>query len=243
MPVRPADRLIIALDFPGLAEALALVERTGPEVLWYKVGLELFSAAGPEAVRALIGRGKQVFLDLKLHDIPNTVARAAGHAATLGVELIDLHVAAGESAMRAAAGAVREATTDGRRPKLLGVTVLTSAVRADPLGDPLDEQGLARTAAERAEAARAAGLDGVVAPARAISEIRRRCGDEFLILTPGIRPAGAARGDQRWTATPAEAVRAGARWIVVGRPIIAAPDPAEAARRILQEMEQGTAGD
>jgi len=236
-PVSAADRLVIALDVPDLREALALAARIGPEVLWYKVGLELFSAAGPEAVRALVGEGRRVFLDLKLHDIPTTVARAARQGARLGAELIDLHTAAGEEAMRAAALAVREAEPEeGKRPKLLGVTVLTSAQRLDPGADRLDPAGLVRAAAARAEAARAAGLDGVVAPAAALEEIRARCGAGFPVLTPGIRPAGAARADQRWTATPAEALRAGARWLVVGRPVTGAPEPARAAAAILEEI-------
>ena len=241
MPVRASDRLVIALDYPGLAEALAFVRRAGPAVLWYKVGLELFTAAGPEAVRALTGEGKRVFLDLKLHDIPNTVARAARQAAVLGADLLDVHVAAGEEAMRAAVSAVREAAPAGRAPLLLGVTVLTSAQRVDAGGEPLDPAGLVTAVVERAQRAQAAGLDGVVAPAAAIAEIGRSCGPGFPILTPGIRPAGAARGDQRWTATPGEALRAGARWIVVGRPITAAADPAGAAGEILAELDRAAA--
>ena len=236
-----AQRLVVALDVPDLAGALALVGRIGPGVQWYKVGLELFSAAGPDAVRALVERGRSVFLDLKLHDIPTTVARAARQAARLGAELIDLHTVAGEEAMRAAAESVAEAARGGARPLLLGVTVLTSAQHLDPGAAPLDPAGLVRAAAARAEAARAAGLDGVVAPAAALAEIRARCGAAFPVLTPGIRPAGAAAGDQRWTATPAEALRAGARWLVVGRPVTGAPDPARAAGAILDEIARAAA--
>ena len=236
MTVRAKDRLVIALDYPNLADALALVKRAGPEVLWYKVGLELFTVAGTEAVRALTGEGKRVFLDLKLHDIPNTVARAAARAASLGVSLIDLHIAAGEEAMRMAAGAVRDAVPAGEAPLLLGVTVLTSAKRADS-GAEMDADALMAEVAARALRAKQCGLGGVVAPVTALPAIQSLC-PGFPVLTPGIRPAGAAKGDQQWTATPAQAVRAGARWLVVGRPITGAPDPAQAAREILAEMDE-----
>jgi orotidine-5'-phosphate decarboxylase len=224
----PREQLIVALDAPGLVEARSLLARLGDSVLWYKIGLELFTAAGPEAVRAVKGEGKRVFLDLKLHDIPNTVARAAARGAALGADLVDVHVAAGAEALRAAADAVREGAPP-QACRLLGVTVLTSAAG-------LTADGLLDEVLRRAETARAAGLDGVVCPAAATPDVRRRCGDSFLVLNPGIRPAGAARGDQQWVATPAAAVRAGARWLVVGRPITAQPDPAAAARAILEEL-------
>ncbi len=232
----PRDSLVVALDVGGLDEAQALVERLGDEVWWYKVGLELFSAAGPEAVRMLKARGKRVFVDLKLHDIPNTVSRATGQLAGLGADLIDVHVAAGAEAMSLAAASVKLAAGDGPRPRVIGVTVLTSAGSLGPGGAPLTPEALAREVSLRAQAAREAGLDGVVCPAGAVAEVRRRCGEEFLLLVPGIRPLGSARGDQRWVATPGEAVAAGARWIVVGRPIHGAQDPPAAAREILEEM-------
>jgi orotidine-5'-phosphate decarboxylase len=230
----PREQLIVALDVPGLPEARALLARLGPEILWYKIGLELFTVAGPEAVRAVKGEGKKVFLDLKLHDIPNTVARAITRGVALGADLIDMHVVAGDEAMRAAAAAVRE----GAPPeacRVLGVTVLTSAKQLDGAG-PLSSGGLVHEVVRRATAARAAGLDGVVCPATATAVVRESCGPDFLVLNPGIRPAGAARGDQQWIATPAAAIRAGARWLVVGRPITADPDPAAAARALLDEV-------
>jgi orotidine-5'-phosphate decarboxylase len=232
----PRDTLVVALDVGGLSEASALVDRLGGEVWWYKVGLELFVSAGPAAVHALKQRGKKVFLDLKLHDIPNTVSRAATQLAELGVDLLDLHVAAGPEAMSMAAAAVKLACGDGPRPRLIGVTVLTSAGSLGPGGQPLTPDALAREVGQRALGAREAGLDGVVCPAGAMAEVRARCGEDFLMLVPGIRPLGSARGDQRWVATPGDAAAAGARWIVVGRPIYSADDPPAAVQEILAEI-------
>jgi orotidine-5'-phosphate decarboxylase len=230
----PREHLIVALDLPGLTEARALVARLGSDVLWYKIGLELFTAAGPEAVRAVKGEGKRVFLDLKLHDIPNTVARAVARGAALGADLVDMHVSAGEEAMRAAAAALREGP-DPVACRILGVTVLTSAKRLDATG-PLSAEALVEEVVRRAEAARAAGLDGVVCPATATAAVRERCGPDFALLNPGIRPAGAALQDQQWVGTPGAALRAGARWLVVGRPVTAAPDPVAAARELLDQV-------
>jgi orotidine-5'-phosphate decarboxylase len=232
----PREQLIVALDVPSQDAALALVERLGDEVLWYKVGLELFGAAGPPMVTALKQAGKRVFLDLKLHDIPNTVARAVACLAGLGADLIDLHTVAGSAAMEAAARALREACPSEPRPQLIGVTVLTSTRELAGSSGPAAAEAVTAEVLRRATAAQAAGLDGVVAPAVALAEIRRRCGEGLAVVTPGIRPAGAATQDQRWIATPASAVAAGARWIVIGRPISAAPDPPAAARAVRAEM-------
>lgn len=231
------DRLIVACDVPGIAEMERLVGALGDAVLWYKVGLELWSAAGPDSVRWLKHAGKRVFVDLKLHDIPNTVARAAERLAELDADLIDMHVVAGTEAMALAARRLRERGEP--RPAILGVTVLTSTKQADGDREALSAEVMIAEATRRAEAARDSGLDGVVAPAAALPSIRQRCGSGFLVLTPGIRPAGAASGDQQWVATPGSAVRSGARWIVVGRPITAAPSPADAAAAILEEMDSG----
>jgi orotidine-5'-phosphate decarboxylase len=230
----PRQHLIVALDVPELAAARTLIARLGDDVLWYKIGLELFTVAGPEAVRVAKGEGKQVFLDLKLHDIPNTVARAVTRSAALGADLLDVHVAAGEEAMRAAATALRDAVPTC---PILGVTVLTSATQLNGAG-ALSSDALVEEVVRRARAARVAGLDGVVCPAAATAAVRAACGDEFALLNPGIRPAGAARGDQQWIATPAAAIAAGARWLVVGRPITGAPQPAAAARAILEEIRR-----
>jgi orotidine-5'-phosphate decarboxylase len=231
----PREHLIVALDVPGLTEARALVARLGEDVLWYKIGLELFTAAGPEAVRILKADGKKIFLDLKLHDIPNTVARAVSAGVALGADLIDMHVMAGEEAMRAAAAARRESTASACR--ILGVTVLTSAKRLEGAA-ALSADALVEEVLRRAGAARSAGLDGVVCPAAASAAVRAQCGDGFALLNPGIRPAGSAPADQQWVATPAAAIRAGARWLVVGRPITGEPDPAAAARAVLEEIRR-----
>jgi orotidine-5'-phosphate decarboxylase len=231
--VAPSDRLNVALDVGGLDEARALVDRLGETVRWYKVGLELFAAAGPQAVAMLKQRGKNVFLDLKLHDIPNTVGRAAVQLASLGVDIVDLHVAAGPEAMQRTAADLNK--LGRQRPVVLGVTVLTSTAR-DAQGEALTAEALIAEVTRRAGEARAAGLDGVVCPAAAATAVRSACGAGFSLLVPGIRPAGSAPGDQRWVATPAAAVAAGARWIVVGRPISAAVDPGAAAQRILDEL-------
>ena len=232
----PHCKLIVALDFDRLAPALRLARKVTPFVDMFKVGGQLFTAEGPRAVRALSRLGIGIFLDLKFHDIPNTVAGAVQVAASLPeVRLINVHATGGLAMMRAAAKAVA-----GRRsrPKLLAVTILTSldsaALRRIGLaGSP------ARRAVQLARLARKAGLDGVVASAHEIRTIRRACGQNFLIVVPGIRPnrpAASRRDDQSRTATPAEAARAGADYIVVGRPITAAPNPAAAARAIAQEL-------
>jgi orotidine-5'-phosphate decarboxylase len=241
MPETPRDRLIVALDTGDLAAALDLVRRLGAAVDWYKVGLQLFTAAGPSAVRALRREGKRIFLDLKLHDIPNTVTQAALQGAELGAELIDLHAAAGHEALAAAAAALRARFPEPERPRLLAVTVLTSMRRLGDGGE-LTPEALVSAVVERAREAQAAGLDGVVAPVAAAAEVRRHCGSGFGLLTPGIRPPGAAHADQRWVATPQAALAAGADWIVVGRPITGAADPAAAARGILEALAAPPAG-
>ncbi len=236
----PADRRIItALDVPGADEALDLAARLGEGGGFVKVGLELFSAAGPGVVAGLRERGCDVFLDLKYHDIPNTVASAARIAARLGASLCTMHASNGRAAMRAAADALAAAPVDpatGRRPALLAVTVLTSltqaeldetAPSADALADRIDR--LARLAWD-------SGCDGLVCSAADLVHVRAAVGPEPLIVTPGIRPAGAAADDQRRTATPRAAVEAGADFLVIGRPITRAADPGAALSAIAAEM-------
>jgi orotidine-5'-phosphate decarboxylase len=230
------DRLIVALDMPSLDEALALVERLAGVVRWFKVGSELFTGAGPAAVTALRPKGR-VFLDLKFHDIPATVAAAIAAAARLGVDLVDVHAAGGGAMLRAAQDAAeRSAVSTGRPgPTAVAVTVLTNA---DPA--MLDEVGMKGTPAEAAlhlaRLARGAGLGGVVASARDAAAIRAACGPGCLIVCPGIRPAGAGADDQRRVETPAAAIAAGADMLVVGRPITRASDPRRAAEEVLREM-------
>lgn len=224
--------IIVALDLPGAREALRMVDRLGDAVVRYKVGSELFTRSGPSVVEALHGRGKRVFLDLKFHDIPHTVAGAVRAAADLEVELLTLHATGGTGMMTAALEAAGE---DG--PRLLGVTLLTSfsasdveAVWAKELRSIREE--VARVAGIAAEA----GLHGVVASAAEAEVLKRRHGPDFLVVTPGIRPAGGVTGDQVRTATPAEAVRAGADYLVVGRPVIQSKDPAGVVESMRDEM-------
>jgi orotidine-5'-phosphate decarboxylase len=229
MPSR--ERLIVALDVPDAAAARALLERLAGHVGLFKVGSQLFTAAGPDLVREIVARGERVFLDLKYHDIPNTVAGAVAAASRLGVTLADVHGLGGPAMMEAAAGARAD---DGTL--LLAITVLTSHDEGT-----LAQIGLAGPIAEAvprlARLAAASGMDGVVASPHEVALIREACGRDFLIVTPGIRPAGAAKGDQARLATPAAALAAGADYIVVGRPITAAADPAAAADAIVAEME------
>jgi orotidine-5'-phosphate decarboxylase len=225
------DRLIVALDVPRADAAWALVDRLAGRVGLFKVGSQLFTAAGPELVREIVARGEKVFLDLKFHDIPNTVAGAVASAARLGVSLVDVHGLGGGAMVEAAVGALPAMGT-----RLLAITILTSHDE-----DTLDEIGVNGTMLDSvrrlALLAKEAGADGVVASPHEVGLIREACGSDFLIVTPGIRPAGSARGDQSRAATPGAALAAGADYIVVGRPITEAPDPAIAADAIVREME------
>lgn len=223
--------IIVALDQPSADEALALVDRLGPEAGFYKVGLELFTRSGPGVVRELGTRGKRVFLDLKLHDIPNTVARAVEAAGTLGVELLTVHAAGGTSMLEAARAAAPEGL------KVLGVTVLTSLTVSEVEGAWGREITSIRDEVGRlAGLAHQCGLHGVVASALEAGWVRRTLDPPFLVVTPGIRPAGSAVGDQKRVATPAEAVLAGADYLVVGRPVTQAADPAAALASLLGEV-------
>jgi orotidine-5'-phosphate decarboxylase len=232
------EKLIVALDLPNGNAATRLAETLEGHVGMFKVGSELFTAEGPVAVRYLVNTGHRVFLDLKFHDIPNTVRAAAREAAELGVSLMNVHASGGRKMMEAALEGVRSASALGSEPrtKVLAVTVLTSLESQD-----LDELGISGTPLEAvvrlARLAQSAGLDGVVASPREISALRQTCGPGFLIVTPGIRPASAAANDQARIATPASAIAAGTDYLVVGRPITAAPDPAAAADAIVNEME------
>ena len=232
------DRLIAALDVPTREEAERLVQQLGDSVSYYKVGMELFYALGGDIVTWLKEQEKKVFLDLKLHDIPNTVGNGLCSLLRLRPDILNVHTAGGLRMMKAAHDALHAAAEEAGIPcpKLIGVTVLTSMDAEDWAG--LGHTGtIAEAVLRRAQLARVAGLDGVVASPAETAEIRRICGKDFLIVTPGIRPAGISHDDQRRVMTPAGAIRAGASQIVVGRAIYAAEDPRMAAESVLKEME------
>jgi len=233
------EKLIVALDVPTAEAGVRLAERLHGHVGMFKVGLENFTAEGPVLPRFLRAKGEQVFLDLKLHDIPNTVRSAARQAAHLGVTLFNVHAAGGRKMMEAAREGAEEGTRElggARRPLVLAVTVLTSLAAED-----LAQLGVAGSPEEvvvrLARLVHEAGLDGVVASPREIAALRRALGPDFVIVTPGIRPAAAEVNDQVRIATPASAIQAGASYLVVGRSITAAADPAAAADAIVAEME------
>jgi orotidine-5'-phosphate decarboxylase len=234
-----ADRVITALDVPVSADAVALAGRLGERAPLVKVGLELFSAAGPAVVRELQASGKRVFLDLKYDDIPNTVAAAARVAAELGVAMCTVHASAGRAAIAAAAEALATAPAgpDGRRPALLGVTVLTSLGPEDLRETAPGDDTVAARVARLARLAWDAGCDGLVCSAADLPDLRAALGPGPLAVTPGIRPAGDDRADQKRIATPAGAAAAGADFLVVGRPITRAADPAAAHAAIAAELE------
>ena len=238
------DRLIVALDVATLAEEENALRELGGTVSFFKVGNQLFTAAGPRAVEAIKETGAKVFLDLKYHDIPNTVERTAQAACDLGVDLFNVHALGGFEMMECAAKAVWNWTQEHGRPgpKVLGVTVLTSLSEAS-LKDVMGETN--RTLEEEvlmlARMASSAGLDGVVASPEEIVPIKEACGKEFIVLTPGVRPQGSEMGDQKRVLTPGEAIRRGADYLVVGRPILSALNPREVAGAILKEMEDAGA--
>jgi orotidine-5'-phosphate decarboxylase len=225
------ERLIVALDVSTAAEAQKLVQRVGDAAGIYKVGLQLFTAEGPGLVRDLVRSGKRIFLDLKLHDIPNTVAHAVKSAAELGVHMLTVHASGGAAMLRAATEAA------AGRLNILGVTVLTSLNDED-----MQEIGISGRVSDQvlrmASLAQIAGCQGIVTSPREALLARKSMGEGFAIVTPGVRPAGAETHDQQRTATPAQAIGNGASHIVVGRPITHAADPAQAAQAIISEMEQ-----
>ena len=231
--MKPGDRLIVALDVKTLDEAVQMVKKLSPVVRIFKVGIGLFTLCGPDAVKAVHDNGSKVFLDLKFHDIPNTVAHAVRSAARLGVYMINIHTLGGTEMMMRAAEAVRESVS---KPKLLGVTVLTSMDQAS-IGEVGIEKKIEEEVVTLARLGKDSGLDGVVASPNETALIRKNLGKDFIIVTPGIRPAGAEKGDQKRMMTPADAVRSGADYIVVGRPVIETKDPLEAAKKIIKEME------
>ena len=229
------DALCVALDGSDREWISATARRLAGCVGWLKIGLEAFIAFGPELVREVATAGPRVFLDLKLHDIPATVRKASANAAACGADLLTVHAGGGRAMLEAAVAGAREGASS-MPPRIVAVTLLTSLDRA-----ALRELGVASSPEELvprwAALARDSGLDGVVSSPLEAAQIRRQYGPEFLIVTPGIRPTGSASDDQRRVLTPRQAIQAGADILVIGRPITRAPDPAEAAREILMEIE------
>ena len=228
----PRDRLIVALDVDSRDRALKLVGELRRHVGMFKIGKELFTSEGPEIVREIVASGSRVFLDLKFHDIPNTVAKAVGAASRLGAFFATIHASGGRDMMEAAASAIPAEGT-----QLLGITVLTSHTD-ESLRETGAGSGVAETVRRLAVLARNSGLDGVVCSPHEIPLIREEVGDDLLIVTPGIRPKGAARGDQARVTTPHDALRLGCDYIVVGRPITEATSPRDAADAIVEELSR-----
>ena len=232
------ERLIVALDLDDLELATELVRSLAREVGMFKIGKQLFTHAGPQAVRLIQDLGGEIFLDLKFHDIPNTVAKAAIEATRLGVKMFNVHASGGLEMMRFTVKEVERVSRQQklRRPIMLGVTVLTSLGQED-----LQRLGVEHKIADQvvrlALLTKEAGMDGVVASPHEVADIRQACGQRFVIVTPGIRPADSQRNDQQRVMTPGHAVRAGVDYIVVGRPILEAQNPIMAARGIVAEME------
>jgi orotidine-5'-phosphate decarboxylase len=238
-PVHLAERLFVALDYPDAASALAMAEKLAPLGVSYKLGLQLFYAEGISLLRQLQGYGKTVFVDLKMHDIPNTVAGAVDSLVRQGVDFLNIHTQGGPDMMSAAVEAARKAAEGMGRPapKLIGVTMLTS-LSEKHLREFLfvESASVSEYVQHLALNAKRCGLDGVVCSAQEAPLIRQVCGPDFLLITPGIRPAGTGEQDQSRVITPAQALKNGSDYLVVGRPITAAPNPLSAAQAILDEM-------
>jgi orotidine-5'-phosphate decarboxylase len=225
------DKIIVALDVPAKAEALDLVKQLAPEISFFKIGLQLYTVAGPEAVREILATGAKVFLDLKLHDIPNTVARAVESAASLGVQMLTIHLSGGEAMLRAAA------TARPANMLILGVTVLTSLTE-----ETLHQVGVSERINDHvlrlARLGQKAGIEGLVASPFEARTLRDEFGDNIKIVTPGVRPSWSDAGDQKRFMTPREAFDAGADYLVIGRPITAHANPRQAVVKVLDELER-----
>ena len=232
------ERLIVAMDVPTMEQVIRSVETIGDAVSYYKIGMESFYSLGQSVLEQMSAREKKVFLDLKLHDIPNTVARSIKALCRFSPAMTTIHAAGGPSMLKAAVEAAVEGAAQWNlpRPKLLGITVLTSISETE--WATIGNRSPVRDSVLRlAELCRKAGVDGVVASPQEAAAIRAECGRDFLIVTPGIRPVNGEQGDQSRVATPSQALRDGADFLVIGRPILAAPDPRLAAQMILKEME------
>ncbi len=235
--ISPTERIIVPLDVPSKEEAIALVEQL-PQVTFWKVGLELFVSSGAEILRNLKERQKRIFLDLKFHDIPNTVAGATRAAATYGVDLITIHAVAGRTALKQALAAAEEGAKAAgcSPPKLIAITLLTSLNSRDLAFDLKIPIELPEYTLQMALLAQEIGLNGAVCSPQEVSQLRQVCGDDFLLVCPGVRPNWANVGDQKRSMTPPEALKAGADYLVIGRPITQDSDPVAAWERICDEL-------
>ncbi len=233
------EKIILALDVPNSIQAIQWVDKLKNLISFYKVGKQLFTAEGPDVVKDIKARGCKVFLDLKFHDIPNTVAAASVEAARIGADIINVHALGGYDMMSGAAEAVEaEADRMGiKKPLLIAVTILTSMAQEN-----LAETGILNRLSDEvralAELAKRAGMDGVVASPQEIGLVREECGDDFIVVTPGVRPSFASKDDQKRIMTPLEAVKAGADYLVIGRPVTKAENPETAVKMIAEEMCQ-----
>ncbi len=230
-------RIIVPLDVPDEESAIALVDQL-PQVVWWKVGLELFTSTGPKILKVLKSRQKRIFLDLKFHDIPNTVAGASRSAASYGVDLLTIHATCGGNALKAAREAAQEGAAQAgvKPPKLIAITLLTSISARQLAFDLKIPLELPEYALEMALLAQEAGLDGAVCSPQEVAQLRQTCGDDFLLVCPGVRPTWADKGDQKRSLTPAQAIIAGADYLVIGRPITTATEPELAWKRISEEL-------
>lgn len=243
VPLAPKDRIIIALDLDSDHEALVLVDELIGEVGMFKVGHQLFTAYGPDIVRKIKDKGGNVFLDLKYHDIPNTVAKASAEAVKLGVSIFNVHALGGLDMMKAAVTAAKEAAErqDSPLPLVLAVTILTSMDDMGLRRELKINRSLRREVSHLAELALRAGMSGVVASPQEITMLRKAIRGRFVVLTPGVRPPWAGKDDQKRVMSPGEAVAAGADYLVVGRPVLRSPDRRAAVHKIIHEIEQATA--
>ncbi len=232
--IKPEERLIVALDVPTMAQAAKWLKKLSPVVKHFKVGSELFTAAGPETLKKVNSAGAKVFLDLKFFDIPNTMASALESAAALKPLLVNIHALSGPAAIAHCAQSLKKLKNP---PKLLAVTILTSFTEQE-LKKIGFSGGVEKTVLRLCRMALDAGADGVVASPMEAAKLRREFGDYFLIVTPGVRPAWSAKNDQQRIATPLDAIKNGADYIVVGRPILGAPNPLKAARMVIDEIEE-----
>ncbi len=231
------QRVIVALDVPDEQSAIALIDQL-PQVIWWKVGLELFTSTGPKILELLKSKEKRIFLDLKFHDIPNTVAGACRSAASYGVDLLTIHATSGKEALKAATEAAQAGAAQAgvKSPKLIAISLLTSISARQLAFDLKIPLELPEYALEMALLAQEAGLDGAVCSPQEVAQLRETCGDDFLLVCPGVRPTWSDKGDQKRSLTPAQAIIAGADYLVIGRPITATTEPELAWKRISEEL-------